>query len=264
MLSSGLTLLQKPGDIYTNTPLTARFFVEGTPTARAPVQLHMANLWKPWSTLTEPSKPGPSRSSHRTTRSVKPFIAAMDHNARGRARAVVQAGSQWRQAHARSRRRLGCLLHRLRQAAPGLQAEVVDLADVLPIAQEYIRKAGMADRITTRAGDMLPRLSRPASTIWSCSPPSATCSRPKKTRQLLAARVSGSGPARTPGDLRFHSGPRKTAPRFGSSVRLNMLVNTRAGSSYSEPEYDAWLKEPASPSQTVRLPGPANLMIGTK
>ena len=34
----------------------------------------------------------------------------------------------------------------------------------------------------------------------------------------------------------------KTAPRFAALFALNMLVGTRAGASYSEPEYEAWLK----------------------
>jgi 3-hydroxy-5-methyl-1-naphthoate 3-O-methyltransferase len=57
----------------------------------------------------------------------------------------------------------------------------------------------------------------------------------------------------------------KTAPQFGALFALNMLVNTRAGSSYSEPEYDAWLKQAGfAESKRVRMPGPANLMIATK
>jgi hypothetical protein len=44
-----------------------------------------------------------------------------------------------------------------------------------------------------------------------------------------------------------------------------MLVNTRAGSSYSEPESDAWLKAAGfGEIKRVRMPGPANLMIATK
>jgi SAM-dependent methyltransferase len=57
----------------------------------------------------------------------------------------------------------------------------------------------------------------------------------------------------------------KTAPRFAALFALNMLVGTRAGSSYSEPEYAAWLKEAGfAESKRVRMPGPANLMIATK
>ena len=44
-----------------------------------------------------------------------------------------------------------------------------------------------------------------------------------------------------------------------------MLVATRAGASYSEPEYEAWLKGAGfAETRRVRIPGPANLMIATK
>ena len=52
----------------------------------------MANLWKRWSSLTEAMQAGTIVVTARSSDgSVKPFIAAMDVNARGRARAVAQA-----------------------------------------------------------------------------------------------------------------------------------------------------------------------------
>lgn len=41
------------------------------------------------------------------------------------------------------------------RAIPGLQSEILDRVDVVPLAQENIGTAGLADRITTRVGDML-------------------------------------------------------------------------------------------------------------
>jgi trans-aconitate methyltransferase len=40
--------------------------------------------------------------------------------------------------------------------------------------------------------------------------------------------------------------PSKTAPRAAALFSLNMLVGTRAGSSYSEPEYASWCRMRAS------------------
>jgi len=262
----GLKLLQKSGDTYTNTPLAARFFVEGVPDSARMAQLHIANLWKRWSTLTEAVKSGTSVALGGGNGSVKPFIAAMDHNARGRARAVVQA------VEVNGAQRLldlgggsGAYSIAFAQAVPGLQAEVVDLADVLPIAQEHIRKAGMADRITTRAGDMLTVALDVGK--YDLVLLSAICHMfsPEENRQLLARAFQALAPHGRLVISDFILEPDKTAPRFGALFALNMLVNTRAGSSYSEPEYDAWLKEAGfSETERVRLPGPANLMIATK
>jgi len=59
--------------------------------------------------------------------------------------------------------------------------------------------------------------------------------------------------------------PDKAAPRWGALFALNMLVGTRAGSSYSEPEYAGWLKSAGFRGiQRVRLPGPAGLMIAAR
>ena len=86
-----LKLLEKRDGIYTNTPVSARFFVEGTPDSARTAQLHIANMWKRWSTLTDAVRAGAAVAPRGENGWVKPFIAAMDHNARGRARAVVQA-----------------------------------------------------------------------------------------------------------------------------------------------------------------------------
>ena len=44
-----------------------------------------------------------------------------------------------------------------------------------------------------------------------------------------------------------------------------MLVGTRAGASYSEPEYTAWMRDAGFTAvRRVRMPGPAGLMIGAR
>ena len=57
----------------------------------------------------------------------------------------------------------------------------------------------------------------------------------------------------------------KTGPKFAALFSLNMLVGTRAGASYSEPEYAAWLAEAGFQDvRRVRLPGSAHLMIAAR
>jgi hypothetical protein len=59
--------------------------------------------------------------------------------------------------------------------------------------------------------------------------------------------------------------PDKTAPKWGALFALNMLVGTRAGSSYSEPEYAGWLGGAGFRDiRQVRLPGPASLMMASR
>ena len=57
----------------------------------------------------------------------------------------------------------------------------------------------------------------------------------------------------------------KTSPKFAALFSLNMLVGTKAGASYSEPEYTDWMRTAGFREiKRVRMPGPSGLMIGTK
>ena len=262
-----LKLLGKSGDTFTNTSVSARFFVEGSPDSARQGQLHMANLWKSWSTLTEAVKVGTSVAGRNGSNGwVKPFMAAMDSNARGRARAIAQA------VEINGAKRMldlgggsGAYSIAFVKSTLGLKAEILDVAEVLPITQEHIRKAGLADRITTRAGDMLSAPLEPSK--YDLVLLSAVCHMfsPEENRQLLERSYAALAPKGRLVISDFVLEADKTAPRFGALFALNMLVNTRAGASYSEPEYEAWLKEAGfAETKRVRMPGPANLMIATK
>jgi (2Fe-2S) ferredoxin/ubiquinone/menaquinone biosynthesis C-methylase UbiE len=261
-----LKLLCKQESTYKNNAVAARFFVEGTPDSARMGQLHLANMWKRWSTLTDAMQAGTSVASRSDNGWVKPFIAAMDVNARGRARAIAQA------VGVNGARRMldlgggsGAYSIAFAKAEPALRCEIVDMPDVLPITQEYIRKAGLAERITTRAGDMLnvPLEAGKYDLVLL----SAICHMfsPQGNQQLLRRAYEALAPQGRLVISDFVLDPDKTAPHFGTLFALNMLVATQAGSSYSEPEYAAWLKEAGfAESKRLRMPGPASLMIGTK
>ena len=261
-----LKLLAKHHGAYTNTPVAARFFVEGTSDSARQAQLHIANLWKRWTVLTDTVRNGTPVSCGPSPDTVEPFIAAMDHNARARARAVVQA------VQVNGAQRLldlgggsGAYSIAFAKASPDLHAEIVDSADVLPLTESYIRKAGFTDRISTHPGDMLtvPLESNTYDLVLL----SAICHMfsPEENRQLLERAYQALAPHGRLVISDFVLEADKTAPRFATLFALNMLTATRAGNSYSEPEYANWLRRAGfAEIKRVRLPGPANLMIGTK
>ncbi len=261
-----LKLLEKRDGIYTNTPMSARFFVGGTPDSARCAQLHIANIWKRWSSLTDAVRAGAAVTPRSENGSVGPFIAAMDHTARGRARAVVQAVQVNGDKHMLDLGGgSGAYSIAFAKAAPALEAEIVDLPEVLPITQEHIRKAGLANRISTRAGDMLtiPLESGRYDLVLL----SAICHMysPEENRQLFERAYAALAPKGRLVVSDFILEADKTAPRFAALFALNMLVGTRAGASYSEPEYEAWLKAAGfAETKRVRVPGPATLMIATK
>jgi (2Fe-2S) ferredoxin/SAM-dependent methyltransferase len=262
---AGLKLLEKQNGVFHNTPVTARFFVEGSPDDARPGLMHTANLWRRWSTLTECVHAGSSVSRDRDGEFVQAFIAAMDRNARERAQAVVQAVGA-----AGVRRMLdlggGSAAYSIAfaKANPELTAEVLDLPDVVPLTREYIRKAGVEGRVSARPGDML---STPLGTGFDLVLISAICHMfdPGQNRALLRRARHALSPEGRVVVQDFILEPDKTSPTWAALFSVNMLVGTRGGCSYSEPEYAGWLREAGfSEVHRIGLSGPSGLMIGTR
>jgi (2Fe-2S) ferredoxin/predicted O-methyltransferase YrrM len=261
-----LKLLEKRDETFFNTPASARFFTEGSRDNARGGLLHTANLWHRWSTLTEAVRAGTSVAPRvRDDNWVTAFIAAMDRNAKERASAVVKAvGAN------RIKRMLdlgggsGAYSIAFARAIPELTSEILDTADVVPLAQDYIQKAGLVDRITTRVGDML---NDPLGKNYDLVLVSAICHMfsPAENRDLFERIYGALAPKGQIVVQDFILEPSKTAPRSAALFSLNMLVGTRAGSSYSEPEYVNWLRDAGFKDvRRVRLPGPSGLMIGVR
>ena len=263
---AALKLLQKSGDSFQNTPLSQRFFTAGSPDNARPAQMHTVNLWKRWSTLTDAMRAGTRVVERGTSEEwTAHFIAAMDHNARGRAEGMVKA------VGVNGARRLldlgggsGAYSIAFAKAAPELRGEILDLADVVPITQEHLRRAGVADRISARAGDMLRAdLGSNLDLVLL----SAICHMfsAEENRRLLQRICAALAPNGRVVVQDFILEADKTAPKFAALFSLNMLVGTKAGASYSEPEYTEWMREAGFREiKRVRMPGPSGLMIGTK
>jgi len=261
----GLKLLHKQNQTFHNTPVTGRFFADGSPDNARPGLMHTANLWRRWSTLTECVRAGTSVSRDRDGEFVQAFIAAMDRNARERAQAVIQA------VGASGVLRMldlggGSAAYSIAfaRANPELTSEVLDLPDVVPLTREYIRKAGVEARVSARPGDML---SEPLGTDFDLVLISAICHMfdPQQNLTLLHRAREALAPNGRVVVQDFILDPDKTSPAWAALFSVNMLVGTSGGASYSEPEYADWLKEAGFREvRRVRLPGPSGLMIGTR
>jgi len=261
-----LKLLDKKDRTFRKTATSSRFFCEGSPDNARPAMLHIANLWHRWSTLTDAVHAGTSVALRsRDAQGVASFIAAMDRNAKERAGAVVKA------VGVDGVRRMldlgggsGAYSIAFARALPELKSEIMDLAEVVPIAQCHILQAGLSDRVTTRVGDML---CDPLGENYSLILVSAICHMfsEAENRSLFqsAYRALASGGRFVVQD--FILEPDKTAPRFATLFALNMLVGTRGGSTYSEHEYSAWLRDAGfSDIHRVHIPGPSGLLIATR
>ena len=261
-----LKLLDKAAGRFVNTQTSRRYFVEGARDNARPALLHTANLWRRWSTLTSAVRAGTAvRAGNHDNGWTEPFIAAMDRNARERAQAVVGAiGGNGIRRMLDLGGGSGAYSIAFAHSIPQLRAEILDTPDVLPLTQQYLRQAGMQDRITIRAGDML---TADLGADYDLILMSAICHMfsPEENQQLCKRAWQALRPK---GRLVIHDfilEPDKTAPRFAALFSLNMLVGTRAGSDYSEPEYADWLRRAGfAEVRRVRLPGPSSLMSATK
>ena len=261
-----LGVLTKDGSIYRNPEQSARFFAEGTRDSARHAQLHVAGMWRRWSGLTECVRTGLPADGARDESSVKSFIAAMDHSARSRARTIVQAvGVDG------TRRMLdlgggsGAYSIAFANAAPDLTSEIIDLPDVVPIAQEHIHRAGLSHRIRTDPGDMLTAPIMPGS--YDLVLLSSICHMfsPEENRTLFSRAFEALASKGKLVVADFILDPDKTSPRSAALFALNMLVATPAGATYSEPEYDGWLKAAGfADTKRIRIPGPVNLIVGTR
>ena len=262
-------MLTKSGEVFHGTRVTARFFGGKSPDNARAAMMHIVHLWERWSTLTECVRAGTAVVRHDAAGAgddwTEAFIAAMHRNARARAPRVVQA------VGVRGARRMldvgggsGAYSIAFAQANEKLQVELLDLAEVLPIARRHIEEAGLGARIKTRAGDLRADLLGQGFDVILIS---AICHMlgPKGNRDLLKRCHAALAPEGRVVISDFILAADKAGPKHAALFALNMLVGTREGSSYSEGDYGAWLREAGFRKvKRVRLPGPAHLMVGRR
>jgi len=260
-----LGLLTKQHDEYWNTPESARFFVQGSKDNHRNGLLHTADIWHRWSTLTDAVRSGtrvPTQSDS-NPEWTQNFIAGMQRNARDRAPLLVKALGT-----AGVRRILdlgggsGAYSIAFAKASPDVQCEILDVPEVLPLTEEYVRQAGVSAQIRLRAGDML---DDDFGSGYDLVMLNAICHMfsEQQNRELFQRARKALAPSGRLIVQDFILNPEKTGPTHATLFSLNMLVSTESGASYSEPEYTDWMKAAGfSEVSRINLPGPSSLVVG--
>jgi (2Fe-2S) ferredoxin/predicted O-methyltransferase YrrM len=271
MLLNALTamgLLQKQGHWFRNTPVAARYFSTASSDCARTALLHTAHLWKSWSTLTEAVRIGaavvdgdvPARGEAW----IQAFIAAMHRNATERAGIVVRAVGELQGRMLDVGGGSGAYSIAFAQANPQIEVDLLDLAEVAPIAQGHIHDAKLDSRVHVRCGDLR---RDPLGEGYDLVFLSAICHMlsPEENRSLFERCCAALGSHGRVVVQDFILEPDKTAPKSATLFALNMLTVTRAGSTYSDPEYTCWLTAAGFREiRHLRLPGPTGLMIAGK
>jgi (2Fe-2S) ferredoxin/SAM-dependent methyltransferase len=272
MLLNALTamgLLTKEEGVFRNTPTTTRYLREGSKDDARLGLMHIAHLWQRWSTLTDCVRAGTTVSRRETGERAEAwthaFIAAMHRIAAERAPLVVEAvGTE------RVERMLdvggGSAAYSLAfaKANEKLHATVLDLPNVLPIAQGHINQAGLAARVETRAGNL--RHDR-LGTGFNLVLVSAICHMlgPEENLDLVRRCFQALAPQGRLVIQDFILESDKAAPKHAALFALNMLVGTEEGGTYSGKEYAAWMtKAGFQDVRQIRLPGLSSLMVGAR
>jgi len=260
-----LGLLSKSGNEYSNTAESARYFVQSSKDNHRNGLLHIANIWRRWSTLTDAVRRGtrvPIEGDDRAE-STRDFIAAMQRIARERAILVVKALGT-----AGVRRILdlgggsGAYSIAFAKASPEVRCEILDVPEVVPLTTEYVRQAGVTEQVSLRAGDMLRDDFGSGNDLIMLN---AICHMftEEQNQEIFRRARQALAPTGRLVVQDFILNADKTGPQHAALFSLNMLVATDGGASYSELEYSRWMKTAGfSGIARVNLPGPSDLIVG--
>jgi predicted O-methyltransferase YrrM len=247
-----LGALEKEGEVFRCTAASRSFA-----TARGEL-MHTVRKWNSWSTLTDCVRTGTTAKSpegKRDEAATEHFIGAM--HARAQRVAAPLAAFIGTKGPTRMLDLGGgaaTFAIAFAQANPLLQAEVLDLETVVPIAQRHIQEAGLTARVTTRVGDLR---SSELGTGYDLLLASAVCHilGEAENRDLLQRCACALNPGGRLVIREFILDPDRTGPPEAALFALNMLVGTARGNVYTEAEYRAWLQAAGFGTVTRRRNG---------
>jgi ubiquinone/menaquinone biosynthesis C-methylase UbiE len=267
---SALGLLRKNGQLFSNTSFSAEYLVKGKPRYMAGLE-HAAGLWHRWSSLTQAVCHGgrvtePELGDREKERSrTEGFIASMHQ------RASVQAPRIVLLIDLSGVKRIldigggsGAFSIEFVRAKKDIQATVFDLPEVIPLTRKYVRKAGLSHRFTFIPGDFDHDNFGSGYDIAFLSAIIHMNSLPQNLRLFKkCARALAPGGRLVVSD--YIMSQDRTKPAYGTFFALNMLVNTKAGDTYTEQEVRAAMKK-AGLTRILRKATPfdSSLMIGIK
>jgi predicted O-methyltransferase YrrM len=243
---TAMNLLVKDGEKYSCPPPLSRLLSKTSPDSVLPMLLHMAHLWKRWSDLTPTVSPafsaGEDVSPAEKDDELRAFIGAMHSIGAGLAPAIVAAIDP---GDARALLDVGggsgTYTIAFLNAAPRMKATLFDRPEVIEMARQRLREAGLLRRVSLVGGDF-----------------SRDEFPPGHDLALLSAIIHQNSPEENselygkifrslrPGGrivIRDHvMEPDRTRPRDGAIFAVNMLMGTRGGNTYTFEEIRSGLE----------------------
>ena len=242
---TALGLLEREGDAYRNGPVAATFLSGRTPADLRPLLRFWDKVSYPtWENLSSVLSTGTSQDLSKVSGEIQELAqAGIAAATAGPLRALVTT------LDLSDRRRLldigggnGSWSIGLAGANPHLRATVLDLPTVTPIATQMIGKAGLADRVTARAGkalrDQLPTghdVCLVANLIHYFGP--------EDNRTLLANARAAVEPGGRLLIADFWTDRTHTQPLMAALMAGEFAAHEKHGDVYSVEEGQAWMAE---------------------
>lgn len=209
---------------------------------------HLLGRWVTLADVVRSGRPAPDSAEERDPRALRAFICGMKDISQRSSQEVAAALPEL----GRCRRLLDLGGGPATSAItfcrrwPQLSAVVFDLPEVVPIATEEIAAAGLADRITTRAGDYhTDPLEVPGEPLFDAVYVANIIHSLSldQTLALLGAAVGALAPGGVLVIKDFFLADSRTEPAFGARFAVNMLVGTTGGKSYTWTETEELCRE---------------------
>jgi cyclopropane fatty-acyl-phospholipid synthase-like methyltransferase len=143
-----------------------------------------------------------------------------------------------------------------------VRCEILDIPEVVPLTAEYVSQAGVSARVGLRPGDML---RDDFGSGYDLIMLNAICHMfsEEQNQDIFRRAHQALAPHGRLVAQDFILNPDKTGPQHAALFSLNMLVGTDAGASYSEVEYNHWMKAAGfTEVSRINLPGPSSLIVG--
>lgn len=239
-----MELLQKKGNMFTNTPAARKFLVKSSPDFLGGFY-HTNNLWDTWSTLTRAVRSGKSvmerKIDDRGEKWLTAFIGAMHYRALRTAPAVIAKldltnVSRVLDVGGGS----GAFAMAFVKAKENIKAVVFDLPNVVPLTKGYIEQEGLHGKVDTVVGDYhTDELGSGYDLVFLSAVIHSNSA--EQNIKLLDKCARALNPGGQVVIQDFIMNEERTEPGMGAMFAINMLVGTEGGDTFTEKEVKEWL-----------------------
>jgi SAM-dependent methyltransferase len=243
-----LELLRKDGENYANSPQSSAFLVPGSPGDLSAAIRYNRDVYPAWgklATFVRNGKPVERPEFHlgQDPERTRTFVLSMHH------RAIAIGRSALAELELTGRTTLldvgggpGTYSVLIAQGNPGINCTVLDLPDVVKVAEELIRQQGCADRVKTLAGDYRTTAFPAGNDVINFFGMLHQES-PESIRALLKKAYEALEPGGVVNVMDLMTDSSHTKPKFSALFAVNMALTTENGWVFAESELIEWMRE---------------------